>query len=157
MLAVQAALGDPFGHAGRQGVVAALARGEPPTDLAAAQVDGRHLDNRQLAGRPPRLFEKFGQRPEVGRWFAAVNVQAFAGDYFVDHENAFTAPGDIVLGFSAGMQLTDQAILFVSGENITDTNYAAGVTQVSDQTVLNGRIFTPAARASVYGGLKYRF
>lgn len=116
-----------------------------------------NFDGNRIGGIPQHVYRGELRYDEVGRWFAAVNVQAFAGDFYADHANTFTAPGDIVLGFSAGMQLTDQAVLFVSGENITDTNYAAGVTQVTDQSVLNGRIFTPAARASVYGGLKYRF
>jgi len=115
------------------------------------------FDGNRIAGVPQHVYRGELRYDEIGRWFAAINVQAAAGDYYADHENVFSAPSDIVLGFSAGLQLTDQAVLFVSGENITDTNYAAGVTPVTSQSVINGRIFTPAARASVYGGLKYRF
>ncbi|CAK9039486.1 Probable TonB-dependent receptor YncD [Durusdinium trenchii] len=115
------------------------------------------FDGNRIAGIPQHVYRGELRYDETGRWFAAVNVQAVAGDFYADHENAFSAPSDIVLGFSAGWQLTDQAVLFVSGENITDTNYAAGVTPVTSQSTVNGRIFTPASRASVYGGLKYRF
>ncbi|MEO1242637.1 MAG: TonB-dependent receptor [Pseudomonadota bacterium] len=115
------------------------------------------FDGNRIAGVPQHVYRGELRYDEIGRWFAAVNIQTAAGDYYADHENVFTAPSDIVLGFSAGLQLTDQAVLFVSGENITDTNYAAGLTPVTSQNAVNGRIFTPGARASVYGGLKYRF
>ncbi|MHA7872188.1 MAG: TonB-dependent receptor domain-containing protein, partial [Hyphococcus sp.] len=115
------------------------------------------FDGNRIAGVPEHVYRGELRYDDSGVWFAAVNVQALGGDFYADHANLVSAPSDIVLGFSAGFHLSDNALLFISGENVTDTNYAAGVTPVTSQGDINGRIFTPAARASVYGGLKYRF
>ena len=91
------------------------------------------------------------------RWFAAVNVEMAAGDYFADHENEVSAPTYTLVGFSAGMRMSDHAELYLSGENLTDANFAAGLTPVLEQNVQDGRIFSPGAGPSVYAGLRYRF
>ena len=115
------------------------------------------LNGNRIGGVPQHVYR--GElRYEAGDdWFAGLNVQIAGGDYFVDHENLVSAPTYAVLGFSAGLNLNEQLQIFASGENILDTEYAAGLTPVTSQTTQDARIFTPANRASVYAGLKYRF
>ena len=122
-------------------------------------VDGGPLDvdGNRIAGVPEHVYRGELRYDLKDRWFVAVNAQIGAGDFFVDHENLVAAPTYTSVGFSAGYRLSEQAELFVSGENITDTGFAGGLTPVTQFDVSTDRVFTPAARASVYGGLRYRF
>lgn len=115
------------------------------------------VDGNRIAGMPQHVYRGELRYAAEGRWFAAVNVQIAAGDFFADHENDVAAPTYTLVGFSAGYRMNENLELFASGENLTDRKYAAAVTPVLSQTVQDGRIFTPGARASVYGGLRYRF
>ncbi len=115
------------------------------------------VDGNKLAGVPTHVYRGELRYAATDRWFAAVNVQMAAGDYFADHENEVSTPTYTLLGFSAGMRMGENAELYVSGENLTDVNFAAGLTPVLDQNVQDGRIFSPGAGASVYAGLRYRF
>lgn len=115
------------------------------------------VDGNQLAGMPTHVYRGELRYAAADRWFAAVNVEMAAGDYFADHENEVSAPTYTLVGFSAGMRMSDHAELYLSGENITDVNYAAGLTPVLEQNVQDGRIFSPGAGPSVYAGLRYRF
>ena len=115
------------------------------------------IDGNRLAGVPQHVYRGELRYDKVDEWFAAINVQVAGGSFYADHANLVNVPTYTVVGFSAGMQLTDQVVIFASGENITNLDYIGGVTPVLSQTVQNGRIFTPASRASIYGGLKYRF
>ncbi len=116
-----------------------------------------NADGNRLAGIPQHVLRGELRYDEDGRWYVAANVQVAAGEFYADHENLVSVPTYAVIGFNAGLRLSEQLEIFASGENITDVEYAAGVTPVASQATQNGRIFTPGARASVYGGLRYRF
>ncbi|WP_375206854.1 TonB-dependent receptor family protein [Hyphococcus sp.] len=115
------------------------------------------VDGNQLAGMPTHVYRGELRYAAADRWFAAINVEMAAGDYFADHENEVSAPTYTLVGFSAGMRMSDHAELYLSGENLTDANFAAGLTPVLEQNVQDGRIFSPGAGPSVYAGLRYRF
>ncbi len=115
------------------------------------------VDGNKLAGIPTHVYRGELRYEATGRWFAAVNVQMAGGDYFADHENEVSAPTYTLVGFSAGWRMSDNTELYVSGENLTDANFVAGLTPVLDQTTQQGRIFSPGAGASIYAGLRYRF
>ncbi len=115
------------------------------------------VDGNRIAGLPVHQYRGELRYDVEDSWFFAANVQLAGGDYFADHENTVSVPTDPVLGFSAGYRLSDQLEVFASGENILDTGYVAGVSPVLTINIDEDRIFTPGARASVYGGLKYRF
>lgn len=115
------------------------------------------VDGNRIAGLPVHHYRGELRYELIDRWFVAANVQLSGGDYFADHENTVSVPTDPILGFSAGYRLNNQIEIFASGENILDTSYVAGVSPVLSVNIDEDRIFTPGARASVYGGLKYRF
>ncbi|MEZ5894051.1 MAG: TonB-dependent receptor [Parvularculaceae bacterium] len=115
------------------------------------------IEGNRLAGVPTHHYRGEIRYDAPGDWFAAVNVQLSAGDYFADHVNEFSVPTDPVIGFSAGYKLGDQSELFVSGENLTNSAWVAGVTPVLSQEDAQARIFSPGARAALYGGLRVRF
>lgn len=115
------------------------------------------IDGNRLAGTPTHLYRGELRYDDADEWFFAINVQLAGGDYFADHVNEVSVPTEAVIGFSAGLQLKDQVHVFVSGENITNRAYVAGVTPVLSQNDANARIFALGARASVYGGLAFRF
>jgi|GEM_PF-2244901 len=115
------------------------------------------VDGNRLAGVPQHIYRGELRYDADGRWFAAVNVQLAGGAFYADHENLVSVPTYTLVGFSAGKRLNDNMEVFLSGENVTDIDYAAGVTPVLSQAVQDGRIFTPGNRASIYGGLRYRF
>lgn len=123
-------------------------------------VDGGSLgnvDGNRIAGLPVHHYRGELRYDIEDAWFFAANVQLSGGAYFADHENTVSVPTDPVIGFSAGYRLNDQLEIFASGENLLDTGYIAGVSPVLSINIDEDRIFTPGARASVYGGLKYRF
>lgn len=115
------------------------------------------VDGNRIAGTPVHSYRGELRYDANQIWFVAANVQLARGDYFVDHENTTMVPTEPVVGFSAGYRLSDQIEVFASGENLLDQSYVAGVTPVETFNAADDRIFTPGARASVYGGLKYRF
>ena len=123
------------------------------TDAGPLGVDAGN----NLAGIPEHVYRGELRYDANGRWYAAVNVQVAAGDFYADHENLVTVPTYAVVGFTAGLQLSDQLEIFASGVNLTDFSYAGGVTPITSQATQNARFYTPAARASVYGGLRYQF
>ena len=123
-------------------------------------VDGGSLgnvDGNRIGGLPVHQYRGELRYDVEDSWFFAANVQLSGGAYFADHENTVSVPTDPVVGFSAGYRLNDQLEVFASGENLFDTGYIAGVSPVLAINLDEDRIFTPGARASVYGGLKYRF
>ncbi|WDI30156.1 TonB-dependent receptor [Hyphococcus flavus] len=115
------------------------------------------IDGNRIAGAPLHLYRGELRYAVNDRWFAAVNLSYTRGDHFADHLNEVSVPTGAVIGFSAGLALSENIELFASGENITDRAYVGGVTPVLSQNLDNARIFTPGAPASFYGGLRYKF
>lgn len=115
------------------------------------------VDGNRMAGAPQHVYRGELRYASGDAWFAAVNVQIAGGAYYADHENEVSAPGYTLVGFSAGYRMNDNLEIFASGENLTDENYAAGLTPVLSQALSDGRIYTPGVGASLYGGLRYRF
>ncbi|PQA87020.1 TonB-dependent receptor family protein [Hyphococcus luteus] len=115
------------------------------------------LDGNRLAGLPQHVYRGELRYSAGDKWFAGVNVEIGAGDYYADHENEVSAPGYTVVGFSAGYRMSDNLEIYASGENLTDKHYAAGLTPVLSQDLSDGRIYTPGVGVSLYGGLRYRF
>ena len=115
------------------------------------------VDGNRLAGAPQHLYRGELRYDDDGDWFAALNVQIAAGDFYADHQNETAVPTYAVLGFSAGYQLNEQIEIYASGENILDNEFVAGVTPVLSQATQGARGFTPGRRASLYGGLRYQF
>jgi len=116
-----------------------------------------NVDGNRIGGLPVHHYRGELRYDVKDAWFVAANVQLAGGAYFADHENTVSVPTEPVIGFSAGYRLSDQLEVFASGENLLDTSYIAGVSPVLSINIDEDRIFTPGARASVYGGLKYRF
>ncbi len=119
--------------------------------------DPLNVDGDRIAGVPQHVYRGELRYSAGDKWFAGVNVQMSGGAYFADHENEVSAPNYTLIGFSAGYRMNDNLEIFASGENLTDEKYATGLTPVESQALSNGRIFTPGAGASIYGGLRYKF
>ncbi|MEM9494809.1 MAG: TonB-dependent receptor [Pseudomonadota bacterium] len=115
------------------------------------------VDGNRLAGAPQHSIRGEVRYENGGAWFAAVNVDVAAGAFFADHANLVSAPSPVIVGFSAGYKLNEQIELFASGENLFDADYIVGLTPVASQGDQNARLYAPGRRASVYGGLRYRF
>ena len=118
-------------------------------------IDG--VDGNRIGGLPVHHYRGEIRYDAEDVWFVAANVQLSGGDYFADHENTTMVPTEPVIGFSAGYRLNDRVEVFASGENVLDKAYVAGVSPVLTLDIAEDRIFAPGQRASVYGGLKYRF
>ena len=115
------------------------------------------INGDRLAGIPVHNYRGELRYDAKDAWFAAVNVQMNAGDYFADHVNAVSVPTDTIIGVSAGMKLNDNVEIFASGENLTNRAYVAGVTPILSQVDDQARIFSPGPPLTVYGGLRVRF
>ena len=110
-----------------------------------------------IAGIPEHVYRGELRYDANERLYGALNAQIAAGDFFADHENLVSAPTYVLIGFTAGYKLSDQLEVFASGTNLTDKEFAGGVTPVVSQATQDARFYTPGARASVYGGLRYQF
>ena len=115
------------------------------------------INGNRIAGLPQHVYRGELRYSSGDKWFAGVNVEIGAGDYYADHENEVSAPGYTVVGFSAGYRMGDNLEIYASGENLTGEHYAAGLTPVLSQELSDGRLYTPGVGASLYGGLRYRF
>jgi outer membrane receptor protein involved in Fe transport len=115
------------------------------------------VDGNRLGGVPVHQYRGEIRYDADNVWFFAANVTLAGGSYYADHENTTSVPTDPVVGFSAGYRLSDQIEVFASGENLLDQTYVAGVAPVLTLDPDADRIFTPGQRATVYGGLKYKF
>ena len=122
-------------------------------------IDGDPLpvDGNRIAGTPEHVYRGEIRYNVDDVWFFAVNAQVAAGDFYADHMNTVKAPTYTAVGFSAGYRLNERTEIFASGENLTDVDYAIGVTPVLLHDIQTDRIYVPAHRASVYGGLRYKF
>lgn len=127
-------------------------------DFRITDADGlSDLTGNRLAGVPQHVYRGELRFAEGDDWFTALNVEVAAGDYFIDQANLVSAPTYAALGFSAGWRVTEQLELFASGENLLNTDFAAGLTPVLDQQDLTARVFTPANGTYLYAGARYSF
>ncbi|WP_425409688.1 TonB-dependent receptor family protein [Hyphococcus sp.] len=115
------------------------------------------LEGNRIPGAPLHLYRGELRYTANGRWFAAANVSYSRGAHYADHVNEVQIPVGAVFGFSAGMVLSDRIELYASGENVTDRANVGGFAPVTSQNLVQARIFTPDARAAVYGGMRYKF
>lgn len=115
------------------------------------------VDGNRLAGVPEHVYRGELRYSADDVWYAGVNVEVAGGEFFADHENVVSVPTYTIVGFSAGYRMSDRLEVFATGENLTDNTYIAGLTPVLNQEDQEGRIFTPGARAALYGGVRYRF
>ena len=111
----------------------------------------------RIGGIPAHAYRGELRYEAPGAWFASANVQLQRGAFFIDHENTTQAPTAAIIGLTGGYTLNDRITLFASAENILDSTAAAGISPVLEFREDDDRIFTPVARASIYGGLRYRF
>ena len=111
----------------------------------------------RLGGVPTHHYRGELRFDSADNWYAAANVELTGGAFYVDHDNTTEAPTAAIVGFSGGYILNDKITIFASAENVLDQTYAAGVSPVLTFNPDDDRIFTPGARASVFGGIKYRF
>ncbi|MEM8986146.1 MAG: TonB-dependent receptor [Pseudomonadota bacterium] len=145
-----------FSRAGRMLTLRSVYAYNDVRFVDASSIDD-DLDGNRLAGVPQHLYRGELRYAAPERWFLAANMRMTAGDYFADHVNETSISNTPIIGFSAGLSAGERLQIFASGENLTDEEYPAGVTPVLAQADQEGRIYTPAARVSVFGGLRYSF
>ncbi len=114
------------------------------------------FDGNRLAGVPEQVHVS-ELRLERDRWYAAVNFRWIPEGPFVDFANTVEVPGYELVGVTAGYDITDNARLFVSAENLTDEVYISNVSTVANQSLENARVFTPGQGRAVFGGLSVAF
>ena len=124
-----------------------------PQDLKGNRVA---FDGNQLAGVPRHVYIS-EIRADHDNWYAAFNLRYVPNGPFADFANTVQTPGYTLLGVTMGVNVTDYATLFVSGENLTDKAYISNVATVADQSAENRDIFTPGQGRAFYGGLKLAF
>lgn len=77
-------------------------------------------------------------------------------DVFVDYANTLRAPGYVLLGLNAGIELSSTATLFVDARNLTDTRYAAEFGAVPNAVAALPTTFYPGEGRSVFAGFRFR-
>ncbi len=114
------------------------------------------FDGNRLAGVPEQIYVS-ELRLEKGRWYAAVNLRWVPEGPFADFANTVQVPDYELIGVTAGYDITDNARLFVSAENLADEVYISNVSTVADQSLEGARVFTPGQGRAVFGGLSVAF
>jgi iron complex outermembrane receptor protein len=93
----------------------------------------------------------------AGGWYIAPNIEAALDNYYVDMANTLEADAYVIGGITAGIDINEQASLFVDVRNLTDERYIATTNVVTTTAQGGTALFYPGDGRSVYAGLKYRF
>ncbi len=120
-------------------------------------VNDTQFGDNELAGVPRHVYRGEIRYSYDDRAFVAFNGQWVPENYFADFANTTEVPSYSIVGFSAGIELSDTVSLFVSGENLADTRYISGVSTNANQALEQGRIFVPGEGRSFFGGLRTTF
>ncbi len=114
--------------------------------------DATYNDN-TLAGVPDALYVT-ELRLDSDKWYAGVNVRWVPNGPYADYANTFQVDGFELLGFTAGLDITNNISLYVSGENMLDKNYISNVTTIADRSQdPNSTQFTPGQGRAVFAGI----
>jgi iron complex outermembrane recepter protein len=111
----------------------------------------------EIPGMPEHYLRAELRYTDPNGWYVAPNVEAALDNYYVDMANIQQADAYALLGLTAGVDVTENASLFVDLRNLTDEKYAATTNVVTTVNAMNSALYIPGDGRSVYAGLKYRF
>lgn len=121
-----------------------------------------HFDNddqwgdNEIPGMPEHYL-RAELRYDGNGWYVAPNIEASLKDYYVDMENTLEAEAYALLGFAAGVDVTERVSLFFDARNLTDETYAATTNVITTPTATNTAVYIPGDGRSFYAGLRYRW
>lgn len=118
--------------------------------------DAQWGDN-EIPGMPEHYLRAELRYTDPDGWYVAPNVEAALDNYYVDMANTLEADAYVLLGLTAGVEVTENAAVFVDLRNLTDEKYAATASVVTTVNAANSALFYPGDGRSVYAGVKYRF
>lgn len=118
--------------------------------------DPTFADN-TLAGVPRHVYISELKLDADDGWYVSANLRWIPDGPYVDFANTTQVPGYELVGFTAGVDLTDTLRLFGSVENIFDTDFISNVTTNANQELENGRVFTPGQGRAFFAGITASF
>ena len=110
-----------------------------------------------LAGVPEHVYITELRLEDPDKWYFGFNLRWVPEGPFADFANTTRIPSYALVGLTAGFDITDNIRIFASAENLFDKNYISNVNTVANQSVENGRIFTPGQGQAFYGGVTFNF
>ncbi|MGD8327548.1 MAG: TonB-dependent receptor [Sphingomonadales bacterium] len=110
-----------------------------------------------LAGVPEHVYVTELRLEDPDKWYFGVNLRWVPEGPFADYANTTKVPSYALVGLTAGYDVTDNIRLFASAENLFDKNYISNVNTVGNQSLENGRIFTPGQGQAFFGGVTLNF
>lgn len=118
--------------------------------------DAQWGDN-EIPGIPEHYLRAEIRYDHAAGWYIAPNVEAALDNYYVDMANTLESDAYATLGLTAGVDITEQASLFIDARNLTDEKYAATTNVITAPTAGNTAVFYPGDGRAVYAGLKYKW
>jgi len=119
--------------------------------------DDEQFGDNRIAGVPEHVYRGEIRYDQEGLLSIGLNLTWVMKSFYADFANTSSVPGYALLGFNAAFDLSDNIQLIVSGENLTNKRYIAGVSTNADQSQENGRIFVPGEGRAFYVGLIGKF
>lgn len=118
--------------------------------------DAQWGDN-EIPGAPEHYLRAELRYTDPNGWYVAPNLEASMDNYYVDMANTLEADAYAILGLTAGLDVTENASLFVDLRNLTDEKYVTSASVVTTTAQGGTALFYPGDGRSVYAGLKYKF
>lgn len=109
----------------------------------------------RLAGVPRNVYVSELRLESSAGWYLGAQARWVPSGPWVDFANTVRAPGYDVYGLRAGWRFANAVTVFASVENLFDERYISNVATNADQSLQNGRLFTPGQGRSVYAGLSW--
>jgi iron complex outermembrane recepter protein len=118
--------------------------------------DAQFGDNR-VAGIPEHVYRGELRYGQEDLFSIGLNLTWVMQSFYADFANTSSVPSYALLGFNAAFDLSENIQLIVSGENLTNKRYIAGVSTNANQSLEQGRIFVPGEGRAFYVGVIGKF
>lgn len=117
--------------------------------------DAQYGDN-EIAGQPPHYYQTELRYDHPDGWYVAPNVE-WASGADVDFANELDTPGYALLGMGAGYDVSERVSLFFDARNLTDENYIATFSTITDVSLVSNSVFYPGEGRRLFAGVKVTF
>lgn len=89
--------------------------------------------------------------------FVAPSVEWRPQAAWVDYANTLKAPGYTLLGLNMGVDVGDNAVVYLDARNLTDERYVGEFSAVTDARTASTAVFFPGEGRAVFVGLKLTY
>lgn len=109
--------------------------------------------NNELPGAPRHYLRAELLYKHPGGFYAGPNIEWVPQAYYVDNANTQDTKAYALLGFRAGLDITENASIYVDARNLTDERYIASTSVAAIATPASA-LYEPGTGRAIYGGLR---